>query len=171
SKKAGRAVGVSKMEEQGHHPTEIQAKPELLYHYTDQCALHNILDKQEIWATHVRYLNDESEFVLAWEQLRDIFYELIRASDYQHKDAIIKVFTSIHATFLERPNLTTYFVWCLTDDELIPDSAGDRLSQWRGYSKGKQGFSLGLDVRLLSRSFSSQVELKRSEIQSCKYEE
>jgi hypothetical protein len=40
-----------------------QAKPKaLLYHYTDQRGLLGILRSQSIWATHIRYLNDSSEY-------------------------------------------------------------------------------------------------------------
>jgi hypothetical protein len=96
---------------------------------------------------------------------------LIRASDYLHKEETVKAFSSIHSTILDRPNLTTYFVWCLTDDELIRDSAGDRLSQWRGYSRGKQAFSLGFDYDILQTSFSARQELLRFNIRPCGYDD
>ncbi|MGA2673692.1 MAG: hypothetical protein ABSE99_10740 [Terracidiphilus sp.] len=37
---------------------------DLLYHYTDQRGLLGILGSQNIWATHIRYLNDSSEYKL-----------------------------------------------------------------------------------------------------------
>jgi hypothetical protein len=49
------------MEEQEHQPTEDQAKPGLLFHYTDQNGLDGILSSDCIWATHYRFLNDLTE--------------------------------------------------------------------------------------------------------------
>jgi hypothetical protein len=162
------------MEEQTAQPDVVtggQERPKgLLYHYTNADALRGIIENKCIWATHVRYLNDESEFVSAWQRLRDKFHEMIRSSDYPHKEGAIEAFSSIHTTILDRPNLTTYFVWCLTDDELIDGFAGDRLSQWRGYSRGKQAFSLGFDYDLLRASFSARQELLRLKILPCGYD-
>jgi len=35
--------------------------PELLYHYTDSAGLQGILESRTLWATDIRYLNDETE--------------------------------------------------------------------------------------------------------------
>ncbi len=48
------------MEEQERTENADQAEPELLYHYTTQEGLLGIFDTQEIWATHIRYLNDKT---------------------------------------------------------------------------------------------------------------
>ncbi len=50
------------MEEQERTEKTNGAEPELLYHYTTQKGLLGILHERCIWATHIRYLNDASEF-------------------------------------------------------------------------------------------------------------
>src|ERR1017187_4880845 len=49
------------MEEQERQQTEDQAEPELLYHYTDEKGLIGILESQNLWASHYRFLNDYEE--------------------------------------------------------------------------------------------------------------
>src|SRR5215469_16252150 len=41
--------------------------PDCLYHYTDQLGLLGIIEKRELWATKVQYMNDSTEFGLAVE--------------------------------------------------------------------------------------------------------
>ena len=36
--------------------------PEILYHYTDQNGLLGIIERSEMWATKVQYMNDATEF-------------------------------------------------------------------------------------------------------------
>ena len=40
----------------------IETPPPTLYHYTSLGALLGIVERGEIWASHVLYLNDDSEF-------------------------------------------------------------------------------------------------------------
>lgn len=40
----------------------LAAPPEILYHYTSLAGLRGIVERQELWATTVYYLNDELEF-------------------------------------------------------------------------------------------------------------
>ena len=61
------------MEEQERQKDEGLREPELLYHYTTQEGLLGILEKECIWATHFRCLNDTSEGEIvsraAWHEL------------------------------------------------------------------------------------------------------
>ena len=43
-----------------------------LYHYTSQKGLLGILKDQKIWATHVQYLNDSTEFHFAIDLARSV---------------------------------------------------------------------------------------------------
>ena len=60
------------MEEQEQQRTEGQAEPELLYHYTTLDGLLGILDKRELWATGISYLNDTFEYKAAPSAAVDI---------------------------------------------------------------------------------------------------
>ncbi len=45
--------------------------PEFLYHYTGQDGLLGIVEKAELWATKIQYMNDATEFGLALSMARD----------------------------------------------------------------------------------------------------
>jgi hypothetical protein len=138
----------------------------LLYHYTDQKGLLGILDSKSIWATHVRYLNDASEFVhginiasqcvkdaeISLESvLRDYPDDLSRRSASHHIWNIIsKDFSLMLNSLSEIP----VYVACFFDSEAEEHlsgsrGVGDSLGQWRAYSKGLAGFSIGFDKELL----------------------
>lgn len=102
----------------------------LLYHYTNQEGLLGIFGSAEIWATQVRYLNDASEFRHAFDLAAEIADEIVRTAAGQRKKLAQQVANGIRgaginicvASFSER---------------------GDDLSQWRAYSQGGVGYSLG----------------------------
>ena len=57
----------------------------LLYHYTGQKGLEGILGSKSIWATHVKFLNDESEFVHGWEKAWNSILERISKRQFDEK--------------------------------------------------------------------------------------
>jgi len=96
-----------------------------------------ILNSDCLWATHYRFLNDATErqgaldFFLAIDQM---------ASKDQHissrywcglRESLDRLLQSVDAYFIS-----------FTKDTAEPQSAGDRLSQWRGYAPGRQGYSM-----------------------------
>jgi hypothetical protein len=157
-----------------------EAKPEgLLYHYTDQKGLEGILGGKNIQATHVRYLNDESEFVHGWEKAWNSILEEIRKREFPGKDlSFKKSFEKVFSTFcrevMKDPRRSEYYVACFTCDNALdqqgPGFGGDRLSLWRGYSKGGFGFSLGFDADALKYSFTASGNAVLS-FRRCEYSE
>ena len=151
----------------------------LLYHYTGQKWLAGILGSKSIWATHVRYLNDESEFVHGWERAWNSILEKIRRREFQGKDAGFKqsfeeVFSTFRREVMKDPRPGAIYVFCLTDDSASdPHNLGfdgDRLSLWRGYSKGGYGFSLGFDADLLKDAFTASGNVVQW-FRKCEYSE
>jgi hypothetical protein len=96
----------------GEEPTGIH------YHYTDQRGILGIIESQTIWASHVRYLNDSSEFNLGWSKSWEKLESLIEQCDFANKESLKKVFNRQKRTISELASLTSYYVWCLTDDEV-----------------------------------------------------
>jgi hypothetical protein len=168
------------MEEQERQENTSQARPEgLLYHYTGQKALEGILGSKSIWATHVRYLNDESEFVHGWEKAWNSILERIRKKEFSEKDlsfkqSFEKVFSTFRREILKDPRRGAYYVVCFTDDRAADQEGlafdGDRLSQWRAYSKGGYGFSLGFDADALGDAFNAPGNVVRW-FKRCEYSE
>jgi hypothetical protein len=119
----------------------------LLYHYTSKSGALGIIQNQCAWATHVRYLNDSSEFVLGWEKSWGKLQDLIEQKALPNSASLTKTFTRARKAVSD--DLSNYYVWCLTDDESSATQHhgfnGDRLSQWRAYSGSGPGFSLGFD--------------------------
>jgi hypothetical protein len=152
----------------------------LLYHYTGQKGLLGILNSKSIWATHVRYLNDESEFVTAWEKSWNALQEKIRQKEFPDKDpnfkqSLEKVFRNSRGRIETNDSQKgAYYVFCLTDDSASDSHKlgfdGDRLSQWRAYSKGTIGFSLGFDAGALRSSFSAPEKMLHL-FNRCEYSE
>jgi hypothetical protein len=128
------------MEEQGRQESTDRAEPELLYHYTDQEGLAGILKDDCIWATHYRFLNDTSERRGALDFLLQTLERLQKEENARISRSLAEQITeSMNETF-ER--LDAYFV-SFTQDGGDSKTGGDRLSQWRGYSSGGSGYSLG----------------------------
>ena len=142
-----------------------QAKPKaLLYHYTDQRGLLGILRSQSIWATHIRYLNDSSEYnhglhIVEREVSQfkvdpspDLTFEgfpggadfigmVLRQAMTQAIEALDKMSIYV-ASFFDSPEGSPH---------RPEQDAGDMLGQWRAYSGGSAGFSVGFDKDALSQ--------------------
>ena len=121
--------------------------PEKLWHYTSIHGFCGITSSKKIFATDIRFLNDSSEFIHA----RSITEQVI--DDAPEKDE--------NGWPLQK-NLRQIISLIFEQGALSPDSleiytasfsaAEDQLSQWRGYSRGSSGMSLGLDLRSLRPS-------------------
>jgi hypothetical protein len=166
------------MEEPERKPNESAAdlaKPEgLLYHYTGEEGLLGILESGAIWATHVRYLNDSSEFTLGWDKSWEKLLELVALSEFPHKEQLKRIYGRFRKIISSSPEHSMYYVWCLTDDAATKVGNhcfdGDRLSQWRAYSGGGHGFSLGFDAAALEGCFSTKSKVIYT-LGRCEYDE
>jgi len=103
-----------------------------LYHYTNQTGFMGIIHSQEIWATHTQYLNDQREFLHAISLVRDIVkeHQASCTNDAEH-NVLEDMRDGIDGN--ESINI------CVSSFSSVPDS----LSQWRAYSGGGSGFSMG----------------------------
>ena len=142
------------MEDPTAQPQEAaddSAKPEgLLYHYTDEKGLYGILDSGEIWATHYRFLNDMAE----QKEGAALLYSFLDETSLK--------FTKLFRSEIENMydiQLTQMQLFIVSFSEGSADTdGGDRLSQWRGYSPGRAGYSLGFDGSLLRTKAESLME-------------
>jgi hypothetical protein len=131
------------MGEQARKQTETPPKPEgLLYHYTSLEGFLGIIDSDSLRATHIRYMNDSREFLDGLNYLDSIMKDFPGAL----KSKMGPFFDSIVSHVSGKSGA---YVISFTDDEAAtpaPHKApGDRLSQWRAYSGGLRGLSMGLD--------------------------
>jgi hypothetical protein len=127
------------MEEQEHQLTQDQAKPEgLLHHYTDEKGLLGILESGNIWATHYLFLNDQSELQEAPALLFTAIDQMIL------NDPVLSstYWNGIRGALKHTGKRIASYLVSFTEDS---GEKGDRLSQWRGYSSNRPGFSLGFN--------------------------
>jgi hypothetical protein len=113
--------------------------PDVLYHYTSIEGLRNIIRSKTLWGTHVRFLNDESEWLYGFTLLKskvetipsgDPRSERMKAASIRMIDELVELYA----------NSVDIFVACLCDK-------GDLLSQFRLYGD----ISIGLEVKELQR--------------------
>lgn len=103
-----------------------------LYHYTTAAGLLGILGSRRIWATELRFLNDERELQFGVDLLAAELQRQVAQRDSRPVLAKIIEVLSVHRI------LRHYFVACFCEE-------GDLLSQWRGYAS-PGGYSLGFAV-------------------------
>lgn len=106
--------------------------PECVYHYTDAAGLIGMLNSGKIWATDYRFLNDRSEIVHTRMMLRDLINSKMRSSP----DAIRSKFYAGILESDEKEQELDLFVFSMSE-------AADDLSQWRGYAREGEGFTIG----------------------------
>lgn len=117
-------------------PTGHPGIAPILYHYTDQHALHGIATNGKLWATKARYLNDNSEIMVAFELAADVCRRQVGEADAALRAELERFITYVEQVGNVSPSI---FIVSLSED-------GDTLSQWRAYGS----YALGLDWTLLN---------------------
>ena len=109
-----------------------------LWHYTSGTNLISIITSGELWATQISCLNDFMEVRLAANLLLKHFESRV-AESTQEEILLTKIIPA-----LKDPNTTIMgtFVFSLSSSE-------NDLSQWRAYSGGEGGYSIGLNTKKL----------------------
>lgn len=90
-----------------------------LYHYTDGNGLLGILNKGQLWFSHIKYLNDAAEYSYALDLLTNVLQDYKGIGTQEHLQHAYNV-------ILEEKRLQSHYSFSLTE-------RGDWLSQWRGY--------------------------------------
>jgi hypothetical protein len=136
------------MEEQEQQQTAGQNEPEFLYHYTTEKGLYGILESDCIWATHYLFLNDGTERQLGLSVYRETLAGTLIQRFSSSPDCGKAWVDYLQSYF----NSVAAFVLSFSIGQ--PDKSGpayDRLSMWRGYSSGEQGYCLVFDGPTLFR--------------------
>ncbi|CAN5792722.1 DUF2971 domain-containing protein [soil metagenome] len=151
---------------------QLERKPEnFLYHYTSARGLKGILESKKIWATNIKYLNDEKEFLLVYEYAAE-------EAERRHKsveDELSKAFYGFFLELIGSPKgWSARNIWVIGYDrrsEIFTGSFsenGDVLSQWRGYCPNG-GYSIGFNAEDLFSVI--EQEKPRFKLQPCIYDE
>lgn len=115
-------------------------QPEVLYHYTSIEGLLGIIEKKEIWASHIMYMNDALEFKLFIDLLDRGLKPLLKQSD-------IPTFKVLDACCSIMSRSGSQMNVCVVSFSEIRDA----LDQWRGYGGSSTSFCIGFSFNDLSQ--------------------
>ena len=106
--------------------------PPVLYHYTSTTGILGILKSGSLWATDIRFLNDERELDYGVDLAMPILTEKLARLGFS---GLGQGFLN---AFPDPTGTNRHFVACFCEE-------GDLLSQWRGYAS-PGGYAIGLDA-------------------------
>ncbi len=131
--------------------------PETLFHYTSSDGLIGIIENNNIWNTKINYLNDGLELRLAFQYIRDEIVSMKKNQDTSRSDDdlndMLEILNSMDGTNVSITSFT---------------AENDQLSQWRGYCKIGEGYSIGFDGRALNQTITTYIG---NHLVPCVYEE
>jgi hypothetical protein len=116
--------------------------PDTIFHYTTAAGLLGIVKSNRLWASDLLYMNDSTEV----EYGRKLIIEVAAAVAGEAKCPMAQTLCKSIDTVLYPVGMIGggFYAACFCEE-------GDLLSQWRGYSGGVGGYSLGFKVRDLQR--------------------
>lgn len=130
--------------------------PPVLWHYTSVHSFIPILRSGTLYATHFRFTNDAREVIHA----RDRSLKILREK-HGPDNAVVEEFKRVYLKALKTPSIT-YYLTSFAESK-------NQLSQWRGYSHGSSGVSLGFDLRSLKKDQGTNLEGRNLEFGPCVY--
>lgn len=118
---------------------EIFNKPitETLYHYTDGSAFLGIVKNNEMWASHIRFMNDTKEGLLALDRLEEVVNDNKNLVKGHNIDSLIK---SVKKSFAKETASLGIFIisFCEVKDDL---------NLWRGYANKTLPYCIGFNTK------------------------
>src|SRR5262249_45724123 len=99
-----------------------------------------------IRATHIAYLNDASEYLHAVGLLMDSIREAKKTRTDPHQLALLEAMDA-PVSNTKPQDVAPYFAACFSEKE-------NSLNQWRAYSRGEGGYSIGFDTGRLILALS-----------------
>jgi hypothetical protein len=142
--------------------------PSILYHYTSQKGLLEIVNSKTIWATNIYYLNDSLEYEYAVKLIQEVIDEYLAplppvrtpgrglpsSGDKDDLESIKRILLESAKQMLSAFTSSCHVYVCSFSEE------GDQLSQWRGYCPNGNGFSVGFGTsHLIAQMAKSSLDL------------
>jgi hypothetical protein len=133
---------------------EAADAPKVLYQYTNIKVLKSIIENQELWATHIKFLNDKKELNHGLDIARNIIKEMKPSYESSGSEYAMSFLKSIEKEkcfekFLDDIDL---YIICFSEK-------GDLLSQWRGYGDGYNSVSIGFNTKnfMLNNNYQPHI--------------
>lgn len=122
---------------------------ETVYHYTNEPALLNIIEKKQMWATDLRFMNDPEELTYGRELLEEALLEAARREKHEQRSRWLALMTG------QMRELTRVSNWY----SISVCQTADLASQWREYGYEGRGFVLGWSIDTLPPEVPLHVEV------------
>jgi hypothetical protein len=110
-------------------------------HYTSQSGLIEIISSETLWATNIKFLNDEQEFQHALELIRGLIPKSKITPDHRDHAVYSQFIEQIEKELNSLDRYVTESIYTFSFSQEI-----DLLSQWRGYCSDNNGFCLVFDI-------------------------
>lgn len=130
--------------------------PETLYHYTNGDSFSGIIKNKEMWASHIRFMNDLKEEILALDILERELPKLL-ANKSLNTDCVMKHTKSFFKTETYKKGI---FILSFSENK-------DDLNMWRGYANKIPSYSIGFDfTKMMDSGDSEKIESDISVIET-----
>lgn len=134
-------------------------------HYTTANALISIILNEQLWATNIKFLNDEQEFLHAIVLAKEVIKSSTEKADkFKANRSAYDDFTKEVTKALD--NLDTYHAESIFTCSFSEEK--DLLSQWRGYCPNNQGYCIHFDLAGLLKA--AKEKFTSCEIFPCVYD-
>lgn len=124
-------------------PVQARRKHQLIYHYTSQDGLLGIIQEKILRVSSIRHLNDSAEFIYAIEIVRSWL------TSYGESDPTWEEFIERMPKYFDIVKEVDCQVGSFSEER-------DQLSQWRAYTGGGVGYSIGFDFGMLKAFADAQ---------------
>ena len=133
-------------------------------HYTTTAGLLGIVKDELLWATNIKFLNDEHEFVHALDMIKDIIEKQKNPLPEQVHPAFKEYVAEVKKQLESLDSYRAETVFTLSFSEQI-----DLLSQWRGYCPNNNGYCIVFDAQNLYEAARSKFD--DTHLVQCVYDE
>jgi hypothetical protein len=110
-------------------------------HYTSQKGLLGIVREEKLWATNIKFLNDEQEFQHAIKLINEIISKATITETSTQYDVYKKYIVAIEKKLKSLDSFKTNSIYTFSVSEEL-----DLLSQWRGYCPENNGYCITLNT-------------------------
>ncbi|MBM7323863.1 DUF2971 domain-containing protein [Agrobacterium sp. S2] len=118
-------------------------------HYTSLEGLCSIIQNHQLWASNVRFLNDEQELKYGVDTAISFLEEEVYAADDPASNFLSTHIDRLRDSLLNS-SLPPIYACCFCETR-------DNLSLWRGYSKGGQPIAIDFNVGLLQQHLNAKI--------------
>lgn len=111
-----------------------------VYHYTDISGFISIMENHELWASHIAFMNDKSEYLHGKELFRERILQKIANVSEPEKQVLQNIIKSLDKEISDG-------VFPISSKDVFSISFSynrDSLEMWRGYGK-ESGVAIGFD--------------------------